>query len=66
VVEAPEQIVGLAAVAVTTSAPTVIVTESVALHAPLVPVTVYVVVEPGIAVGLLQLVQLNPPGGLHK
>jgi len=23
-------------------------------------------VEPGLAVGLLQLVQLNPPGGLHK
>jgi len=45
---------------------TVIVTLSFPLHPPEVPVTVYVVVEPGLAVGLLQLVQLNPPGGLHK
>ena len=33
---------------------------------PSVPTTVYVVVEPGLAVGLKQLVQLNPPDGLHK
>ena len=31
----------------------------------LVPVTVYVVVEPGLAVGFGQLVQLNPVPGLH-
>jgi hypothetical protein len=66
VVDVPEQIFGLAGVAVTVRVPTLITTDVVLLHAPLLPVTVYVVVEPGLAVGLLQLVQLNPPGGLHK
>ena len=52
-------------VAVTVGWLTLSVTLSVALQLPDVPTTVYVIVEPGLAVGLLQLVQLNPPGGLH-
>jgi hypothetical protein len=44
---------------------TVIVTVAVDVQPLLVPVTVYVVVEPGFAVGFGQLVQLNPPAGAH-
>jgi len=59
--------VSVAVTATTGNGLTVIVMFVVSLHpAVSVPITVYVVVEPGLAVGLLQLVQLNPPGGLHK
>ena len=45
---------------------TVTVKFAVSPHPKLfVPITVNVVVEPRFAVGLLQLVQLNPPNGLH-
>jgi len=42
---------------------TVIVTVAVALHAPLVPVMVYVVVTAGLAVTVLPVVALSPAAG---
>ena len=43
----------------------VIVTVFEAVHVPIVPVTVYVVVEPGLAVTTAPVVPLNPVPGLH-
>jgi len=44
---------------------TVIVTVALAEHVPVVPVTVYVVVAPGVAVTLLPVVALRPVPGDH-
>jgi len=44
---------------------TVIVTVAVLEHAPVVPVTVYVVVAPGVAVTFEPVVALKPPAGDH-
>ena len=45
---------------------TVIVVEAVLLHPEAVPVTVYVVVEVGLAETELPVVELNPVDGLHE
>ena len=42
------------------------VTVFCALHAPVVPVTVYIVVVVAVVVGLLSVVLLSPVPGLHK
>jgi hypothetical protein len=44
---------------------TVMATDWVELHEPLVPVTVYVVVEPGVAVTVAPVVALKPVEGLQ-
>jgi hypothetical protein len=64
--ELPEHIDGEPGVTVTLSvAATVTVTVAVEVQPELVPVTVYVVVDAGLALGLAQFVQLNPVPGLH-
>ena len=64
--ESPEHIAGLAGVTVTVGVGfTVMVWFAVALQPLVVPVTVYVVVEPGLALGLGQVVQLKPAAGAH-
>jgi hypothetical protein len=44
---------------------TIIVIVDVSLQAPLLPITVYVVVAVGVAVGLGHVVQVNDVAGLH-
>jgi len=62
----PEQIVADAGVTVTVNvADTVTVTVCVLLHEPVVPVTVYVVVDAGDAVTDAVLVALRPVPGAH-
>lgn len=65
-VDVPEHIVGLTAVAVTTNEPTVIGTDAVALQAPFIAVTVYVVLVAGIAKTLSPVVTFNPVEGDHE
>ena len=67
VVPAPPEQIDVEGVTVTVGGGcTVTVTDCEAEQPPVVPVTVYVVVEPGSAVGLGQLVQLNPVTGNHE
>jgi len=62
----PEHIVGVGGTTlIVGNGFTVIVTVAVLLHGPVVPVTVYVVVEPGVAVTLAPVVALKPAAGLH-
>jgi hypothetical protein len=65
VVELPEHIAVEGETVTVGGAVTVITTVCVALQLPVVPVTVYVVVEPGLAVGLGQLVHVNDVVGDH-
>ena len=66
--EPPEQnVVGPDGVIVTVGLVfTVIGTKAESEQEPLAPTTVYVTVEPGLAVGFEQLVQLKPPAGFHE
>jgi hypothetical protein len=62
----PEHIVDEAGVTVTVgSGVTVTVTVWLALHEPLVPVTVYVLVDAGLAVTVAPVVALKPVPGAH-
>lgn len=65
IVDPPAQIEDESATTLNAIIPTFIVTESVLLHVPFVPVTVYVIVLPGFAVGFGQLVHVNPALGLQ-
>ena len=62
----PEQIVGEGGVTVNVGVGfTVIDTVVVSAQAPLVPITVYVILLVGFAMVVGQIVQLRPVGGLH-